>query len=87
MPTLSLPGDLYMPHAAHSKTSSSGASERLAVAPGRETASILHAPGGQSGHPLSPFYRAGFDAWAKGEPSPLRPGSVKYRLELGLERR
>ena len=84
MPTLSLPGDLYMPRI---QTSTSGASERLVVAPGRETAGILHVPGGQSGHPLSPFYRAGFDAWAKGEPSPLEPGPAKYRLELGPERR
>ena len=43
---------------------------------------ILHMPGGQSGHPLSPFYRSGFDAWAKGEPAPLVPGQARHRLEL-----
>lgn len=79
MPVLSLPGDLHMPRI---QTASSGASERLAVAPGREAAGILHVPGGQSGHPLSPFYRAGFDAWARGEPLPLSPGPARYRLEL-----
>ncbi|HRD64746.1 MAG TPA: penicillin acylase family protein [Candidatus Competibacter sp.] len=84
MPTLSLPGDLHMPRI---QTASSGASERLVVAPGQETAGILHLPGGQSGHPLSPFYRAGFDDWAKGKPSPLRPGSTRYRLGLGPARR
>lgn len=84
MPALSLPGDLHMPRV---QTLSSGASERLVVAPGREMAGILHLPGGQSGHPLSPFYRAGFDAWAKGEPAPLRPGPARHRLELGPERR
>jgi penicillin amidase len=82
MPTLSLPGDLYMPRI---QTSSSGASERLVVAPGREAAGILHVPGGQSGHPLSPFYRAGFEAWAQGEPAPLKPGPVRYRLKLTPE--
>lgn len=82
MPALPLPGDLYMPRV---QTLGSGASERLVVAPGRETAGILHMPGGQSGHPLSPFYRAGFEAWAKGEPAPLKPGPVRYRLEFTPE--
>jgi len=79
MPARSLPGDLNMPRI---QTSTSGASERLVVAPGRETAGILHLPGGQSGHPLSPFYRAGFEDWAKGKPAPLKPGLVRHRLEL-----
>ncbi|MBK8183929.1 MAG: penicillin acylase family protein [Candidatus Competibacteraceae bacterium] len=79
MPVRSLPGDQDMPRV---QTRNSGASERLVVAPGREMAGILHLPGGQSGHPLSPFYRAGFDAWATGEASPLLPGAVQYRLEL-----
>ncbi len=34
----------------------------------------FHMPGGQSGHPLSPFYRAGFAAWAEGRPTPFLPG-------------
>ncbi len=84
MPPQSLPGDLYMPRI---QTPGSGASERLVVAPGREADGLLHLPGGQSGHPLSPFYRAGFDAWAKGEPSPLTPGPVWHRLELRPETR
>ena len=56
--------------------------DRLAIAPGRERDGILHLPGGQSGHPLSPFYRAGHAAWAAGEPSPLLPGPTAYRLRL-----
>ena len=52
------------------------------VSPGREAEGIFHMPGGQSGHPLSPFYRAGFDAWARGEPTPLLPGATKYTLVL-----
>ena len=79
MPARMLPGDLNMPRV---QLPGSGASERLAVAPGHETAGILHMPGGQSGHPLSPFYRSGFDAWAKGEPAPLVPGQARHRLEL-----
>lgn len=79
LPAQALPGDLYMPRI---QTPSSGASERLVVAPGREAAGILHLPGGQSGHPLSPFYRAGHAAWAAGEPLPLLPGPAAHRLRL-----
>jgi penicillin amidase len=39
-------------------------------------------PGGESGHPLSPFYRAGFDAWVQGRPTPLLPGPVTHELVL-----
>jgi penicillin G amidase len=62
-----------------------GASQRLAVMPGREENGILHLPGGQSGHPLSPYYQAGHDAWVQGEPSPLLPGPVRHRLILSPE--
>lgn len=79
LPAQALPGDLYMPRI---QTLDSGASERLVVAPGREPAGILHLPGGQSGHPLSPFYQAGHAAWAKGEPLPLLPGPAAHRLRL-----
>ncbi|QQS55664.1 MAG: penicillin acylase family protein [Candidatus Competibacteraceae bacterium] len=79
MPVRALPGDQYMPRV---QTPSNGSSERLAVAPGRETEGILHMPGGQSGHPLSPFYRAGFDAWADGQPLPFLPGPARHRLTL-----
>lgn len=79
LPAQALPGDLYVPRV---QTRDNGASERLVVAPGREAAGILHMPGGQSGHPLSPFYRAGHTAWAKGEPLPLLPGPTMYRLQL-----
>ncbi len=84
MPARALPGDLYMPRV---QTTENGSSERLAVAPGREAEGILHMPGGQSGHPLSPFYRAGFDAWADGQPLPFLPGPARYRLTLLPEAR
>ena len=79
LPAQALPGDLYMPRI---QTRNSGASERLVVAPGREAVGILHLPGGQSGHPLSPFYRAGHAAWARGEPLPLLPGPAVHRLRF-----
>jgi penicillin G amidase len=59
-----------------------GASERLVVAPGHEADGLFHMPGGQSGHPLSPYYRAGHSAWAHGEPTPLLPGSTAHTLVL-----
>jgi penicillin amidase len=59
-----------------------GASERFAVSPGYESQGYFHMPGGQSGHPLSPYYRAGFLAWAQGEPLPFLPGTAEHTLVL-----
>jgi penicillin amidase len=59
-----------------------GASERFAISPGHEADSYLHMPGGQSGHPLSPFYRAGHDAWVKGRPTAFLPARTRYRQVL-----
>jgi penicillin amidase len=39
-------------------------------------------PGGQSGHPLSPFYRAGHESWVHGEPTPFLPGKTEHTLTL-----
>ncbi|MGH8864734.1 MAG: penicillin acylase family protein, partial [Burkholderiales bacterium] len=74
-----LPGDWSMPRV---QSPDFGASERFAVSPGLEQQGYLHMPGGQSGHPLSPFYRAGFDAWARGEPTPFLPGAAEHVLKL-----
>ena len=79
MPADQLPGDTGLPR---SQTPGHGASERLVVSPGREAEGIFHMPGGQSGHPLSPFYRAGHAAWVRGEPTPLLPGETKFTLVL-----
>ncbi|HEX2135123.1 MAG TPA: penicillin acylase family protein [Microvirga sp.] len=73
------PGDLYQPRVA---APGFGASERFVVAPGRESAGIFHMPTGQSGHPLSPYYTIGHDAWAKGRPTPFLPGEKKWQLTL-----
>ncbi|HEY0767517.1 MAG TPA: penicillin acylase family protein [Steroidobacteraceae bacterium] len=80
MPTLELPGDHDMPRVQDGTRF--GASERFAVSPGHEEQGYLHLPGGQSGHPLSPYYRAGFAQWARGEPLPFLPGPAQHTLTL-----
>jgi penicillin amidase len=79
MPTVELPGDHDMPRV---QEGAFGASERFAVSPGHEDQAYFHMPGGQSGHPLSPYYRAGFMAWAHGEPAPFLPGNPEHTLTL-----
>ena len=79
MPAQPLPGGSDMPRVQYPTF---GASERLVVSPGHEAEGIFHMPGGQSGHPLSPYYRAGHEAWVKGEPTPLLPGPTQHALVL-----
>jgi penicillin amidase len=79
MPTRALAGDQHMPRVQMGKF---GASERFAVSPGRESDGYLELPGGPSGHPMSPFYRSGFDDWANGVRTPFLPGPAMYRLAL-----
>jgi penicillin amidase len=79
MPMVELPGDHDMPRVQDGPI---GASERFAVSPGHEDQGYIHIPGGQSGHPLSPFYRAGFMNWAQGVPTPFLPGASQHRLTL-----
>ncbi len=79
MPALELPGDHDMPRV---QDGAFGASERFAVSPGHEAEGYLHIPGGQSDHPLSPYYRAGFRAWAEGKPLPFLPGRAEHHLVL-----
>lgn len=59
-----------------------GASERFVVSPGRHNDGILHMPGGQSGHPLSPHYRDQHAAWAEGSRLPFAAGPGRHRLIL-----
>ena len=59
-----------------------GASQRQAVAPGRESCGYLHVPCGQSGHLLSPLDRDGHAARSRGEPTPLLPGPTRQSLVL-----
>lgn len=79
MPSRPLPGDSHMPRV---QSRSHGASERLVVSPGREDEGLFHMPAGQSGHPLSPYYGAGHEAWEEGRPTPLLPGETVYTLIL-----
>lgn len=79
MPQECLSGDIYMPKVAGPH---SGASQRMVVSPGNEYAGVFHAPGGQSGHPLSPNYSDGHEAWVKGHPSSFLPGETVNTLVL-----
>jgi penicillin G amidase len=79
MPTLELPGDHDMPRV---QGTTLGSSERFAVSPGHEADGYFHMPGGESGNPLSPYYRAGFMAWARGIPLPFLPGPRAHRITL-----
>ncbi|MEZ5420091.1 MAG: penicillin acylase family protein [Vicinamibacterales bacterium] len=79
MPREPLPGDVYTPR-VHAPRS--GASERFVASPGHEASAILHMPGGQSGHPLSPHYADQQRAWLAGEPLPLLPGPAVHTLTL-----
>lgn len=79
MPAVELPGDSHMPRV---QSPSGGASQRLVVSPGLEGAGIYHQPGGASGHPLSSYYRAGFDDWANGVASSLLPSEPVHRMQI-----
>jgi penicillin amidase len=59
-----------------------GASMRMVVSPGHEETAILHMPGGQSGHFLSPHYADAHAAWVEGEPSPFLSGPKVSELKL-----
>lgn len=72
-------GDSHMPR-VHNH--GHGQSERMVVSPGHEEKGILVIPGGQSGHPLSPFYRGDHAAWLAAEPLPFLPGETRHRLVL-----
>ncbi len=74
-----LAGDDNMPRVVGPKF---GASERMVVSPGHEADGIVHMPGGQSGHPLSPFWGAGHEDWVQGRPTPFLPGRATHNLTL-----
>jgi penicillin amidase len=66
----------------HIQTPRSGASQRMAVSPGKEAEGYMHMPCGQSGHPLSPHYRDGHAAWGEGKATPFLPGKPVHTLVL-----
>ena len=79
MPAEPLNGDVDLPKA---QGPSFGASQRFSVSPGDEANGLMHMPTGQSGHPLSAFYRRGHDEWVHGRPSPFLPGESQHELVL-----
>jgi penicillin amidase len=79
MPADPLDGDAFMPRVQSPRF---GASQRMAVSPGREAQGIFHMPGGQSAHPLSPFHGSGHADWVEGRPSPFLPGPAAHALVL-----
>ena len=79
MPKTSLAGDNHMPRVA---APAFGASQRMVVSPGREDQGIFVMPGGQSGHPLSPFYGAGHGDWLAGNPGSLLAGEATHTLRF-----
>jgi penicillin amidase len=79
MPAEPLPGDVDMPRV---QAPSFGASERFGVAPGDEEHGYFELPGGQSGHPLSPYYGAGHADWVAGRSTPFLPGATEHVLRF-----
>lgn len=79
MPVTPLAGDSHMPRVQHAAF---GQSQRMVVAPSQEQNGILVIPAGQSGHPLSPFYRADHRYWQAAIPLPFLPGPEKYQQQL-----
>jgi penicillin amidase len=59
-----------------------GASERMVVSPAHLDGGILHMPGGQSSHPLSPYYRDQQSYWVQGLPISLLAGKSEHNLTL-----
>jgi len=79
MPADRLNGDVDLPKA---QAPAFGASQRFSVSPGDEVNGLMQMPTGQSGHPLSPFYREGHDDWVNGRPNPFLPGEPQHTLLL-----
>jgi penicillin amidase len=79
MPAEPLNGDVDLPKA---QGPAFGASQRFSVSPGDEANGLMHMPTGQSGHPLSAFYRKGHEEWVHGRPSPFLPGETLHELIL-----
>lgn len=79
MPSQAGFGDTFMPAV---QGPSFGASQRFIAQPGRLEHAIMTVAGGQSEHPLSPYYRTGFDEYVKGGATPLLPGVTVHSLVI-----
>ena len=79
MPTAPGFGDTFMPSV---QGRSFGASQRFIVQPGHLDKAIMAIPGGQSGHPLSEFYRAGFNDYVSNGLTPLLPQEIAHSITI-----
>lgn len=77
MPVDALPGCVECVRVA---TPRFGASERMVISPGHWQDGVLHIPGGQSSHPLSPHFRDQFIYWLKGLALPFGVGSPETKM-------
>ena len=80
MPAEPQSGESFLPKVAGKNN---GASERFAVSPGKEELGYFHMSGGQSGHPLLPYYGTGHDDWHLGKLMPFLPMIAQQSLMLG----
>ncbi len=80
MPADPLPGDTLV---VRVQRRDFGSTVRFVIQPGWEEGSLLHMPGGQSAHPLSPYYSDDHDAWLHGEAAPLQPRKAEDHMVLG----
>lgn len=74
-----IPGCVFCVRVAYG---SGGASMRLAISPGHPQDGLLHMPGGQSGHPLSPYYADQHPYWVQGLPLTFAEGPPLHTLRL-----
>ena len=72
-------GDSFMPGV---QNGTHGASQRFIVQPGLEENGFMSLPGGQSGHPLSKYYDAGFEVYAEHQGLPLLFQQPQHKLTL-----
>jgi len=79
MPAAPMNGDRHMPRV---QLPVHGQSQRMVVSPGHEDLGTLSIPGGQSGHPLSPFYAADHPIWLSAKTLPFLPGEARHKLTL-----
>jgi penicillin amidase len=79
MPDRPMSGDSWTPK---SQRPGYGPTLRFISSPGDEANAVLQLPGGVSGNPLSPYYRAGHADWISGDPTPLLPGEAETTLRL-----
>ncbi|ACA87630.1 penicillin acylase family protein [Shewanella woodyi] len=79
MPKVAGYGDSFMPAV---QRGSFGASQRFIIQPGLEEQAVMMVPGGQSGHPLSDYYRSGFDDYAKQKSTALLPSEILHKITI-----